>query len=106
MHTARRRARVHADRALAAERLGRLSFSFFAGFLVSSIVDLGAHGVRILRAAHRKECAVCLDEEGAPCKEETEKVRASFVVVLVCLSSHGTEADPSGELGTAVPEHS
>lgn len=65
---------------------------FFAGFLVSSVVDLGAHGLRILRAAHAKQCALCLDEEGAPSKEEIEKVR----VVLWFVVARNSRSDPSG----------
>lgn len=55
-------------------------------------MDLGAHGLRILRAAHAKQCALCLDEEGAPSKEEIEKVR----VVLWFVVARNSRSDPSG----------
>jgi len=40
---------------------------------VSSIVDLGAHGVRILRKTKRPDCPVCEDDcEGAPSKDDAK----------------------------------
>jgi hypothetical protein len=46
------------------------------GFLVSSIVDLGAHGVRIIRASHVEHCAACEEpkhDHCTVCDTDTDK---------------------------------